>query len=671
MQVPPRRQPEGSSWPPAPISFEAKIEDEERIVDAMLASLARGRLPADAWDELHVATRRDGRVDEVASAFMKVSWGPRLTKLQPSVAAEFLFQAARFLDEVLCDDLGAAMYLERSLTLAPAHANSFAKMEAILDKRQRRDRLAELYAAAAPYQARGQQALMLRRAAELLAHFGQDHIDQPPVDDRVIDLWLHIVQLEPGDDEARSRLEALYLKAGRFSDAVRLNEQSLDRHPAPDAHFEQLLLERMVDLYANKLDEPERAIAHVERLLSLNPSHEGARLVGQKLLLVKGLAGRAAAALSSAFGTHGTPEQVAHYLSIELESAHGPSRTHLMARLGNVKEEQMGDYPGALEAYDQALLLDPTDLELRGRYVDVAVKLGRQVDAAKMLERVIATVNDPAVKASASVELGETLLGQGDAKRAKAVLSEVLGSWYATAAVELRAARALRTIYETTYDRRALCDVLDRIASLETDAEKRREANERLAAVATKLRDTPRAIEAYERLLSTRVRAAALDALAKLYRWSGQWEKYARVLEDKANDADDAGIARGMMMRAAELRAKEMNDAPAAIATCQAIIQRFGPERGVLALLLPLLETEGRWIDLARALEQDAALAPGAERAAVFARLGLVRLERLGDAGAAIQAFTQALAVDDREATARAMLEQLVAAGDQERLRDA
>ncbi len=653
----------GSSFPPPAFSLDVKIEDEEWIVDAMLASLARGRLSSDAWDQLHAAARRDSCVDGIASAFATVSSGPRIKSAQPAVAAEFLFQAARYCDEVQGDDLAAAIHLERCLELAPAHGQAFAKMESILNRRRRPDMLAQLYAASAPHRPRGQQALMLRRAAEWLAQAGEEGREPQATSDGAIGMWEEIVRLEPADDEARSRLEALYVKAGRFRDAVRLNEQSLARDPAPDEYSKGLILERIVSLYSDRLDQPERALPYVEQILSADPKHPGARAVAERLLSVKGLAGRAAAALALASGTD-APHEVERYLSIELESAHGSRRTQLLARLGRLREEELGDAVGALEAYDQALALDPANEEARSRYVAVATRLECHADAVKVIERVLAAVKEPSIVLRANVELGEALLGQRNAKRAKTVLVEVLSSLSAPPDVQLRAARALRTIYEATYDRRALCDVLDRIAHLEDDADRRQEANLRLAAEALKLKDPRRAVEAYERLLSSGARAEALEALSKLYRGRDQREKYARILDAQAYQTDDDKQARAMMLRSAEVRTREVKDAAAAIGTYQALLRRFGQDRDVLALLLPLLEGEGRWAEMAEALAQDAALAPRAERAVILARMGVLRLERLGNAGSAIDAFAEALVVDEREPTARAMLEKLAAAGE-------
>jgi tetratricopeptide (TPR) repeat protein len=586
---PPARHPPASSWPPPPLSLDAKIEDAEQVVDTMLAWLARGALASDAWDKLRASAIRDGCVEAVGAAFGSVSCGPRVKMVPPQVAAELHWQAARFCDEAMGDDLGAAMQLERCLALAPGHLEAFAKMEAILGKSQRPDKLSQLYATVAPQRPRGQQALMLRRAAEWLGRAEpegstDEQGEEPSTVEKALGIWQEIVRLEPGDNEARARLEALYVQAGRYLDAVRLNEQSLARDPAKDAYSKGLLLERIVELYADRLEQPERAIAAVEQLLLLDPSHPVGRRVGERLLAVPGLAGRTASALSVACEGD-APDQVERYLTVELESAHGSRRTQLLARLGRLRQDRLEDFAGAIEAYEQALDLDPADAEVRGRYVALAMKLGWYGDVTRVLERLIPSMRDASTVLAANVELGEALHARGEDKRAKPILAAVLESLSAPRDLVLRAARALCAIYEATYERRALCDALDRIAVLETDADARRDANLRLAAAAQKARDSARAIEAYERLLASTARTEALEALDQLYRGASQREKYARLLAAEAAETDDPTRARGLMMRAAEVRAREVNDAPGAMAALQAIVRRFGSDRDVDTLL--------------------------------------------------------------------------------------
>jgi tetratricopeptide (TPR) repeat protein len=656
MQQPPPRQ-RGSGQHSGAFAFEDKLEDEERLLDAMLAAMARTALPEGAWEKLQAAAQRDDRLSELAFAFESVSQGKRLKLLPPAAAAEFLYQSARYFADVFGDELGAVTYLERALALVPGHGPAFAKIEQLLQKAGNSRKLAEIYAAAAQHRPRAEQVPLLKRASGLLGAAGGS-------DEKVIELLQHVLRLEPGEEESRARLEELYVKANRLRDVVRLNEQALAADPPPEEWVRRKLLVRIVELYEGRLHEPERAIPHVEQLLAIEPSNEEARRVAQKLLVIKGLAGRAASALATASEAFGTPQEIARYLTIELESTRGAKRASLLARLGKLKSERMGDDKGAMEVFEQALAIDASDDDLRARYVALAGKLSKWMDAAKTLGRVLATVKDPVVKAKASAQLGEMFLRGGEARRAKATLAGVLATPESPPEATLATAHLLREIHEAEKDARALCDALEKVAALEPDADRRREADERLAEVATELKDTARAIGAYERLLSTSTRARALAALAPLYEASGDPEKHARLLEEQAKDSSDDARAREMMMRAAEVRATQTKDPVAAIASCRALVDRFGPARDVLGLLLPLLEAQRQWPELAQALAQEASLLAGPEHAAVMARLGLLRMQRLKDVDGAISAFEEALAFDASERTARNTLEKLASQGD-------
>ena len=360
----------------------------------------------------------------------------------------------------------------------------------------------------------------------------------------------------------------------------------------------------------------------------------------------------------------GTPQDIARFLSIELESTRGPKRAALLARLGKLRSERMGDPTGAMEAFEQALAIDGTDDELRARFVALASKQGRFVDAAKALQRVLATAKDPAAKARTSTQLGEMFLRGGEARRAKATLAGVLAAADSPPDAMLAAAHLLREVHAAEKDLRALCDVLEKVSTLEPDAAKRQEADEQLAEHATQLKDNARAIAAYERLLDTPARAKALVVLAPLYEASGDPDKLAKLLEVQARDERDDAKARAAMMKAAEVRATQSKDAMAAIGSCQAVVQRFGPARDVLDLLLPLLEAQRQWPELGTALAQSASLQAGAEPAATMSRLGVLRMQRLREVDGAIAAFDEALRFDPADKTARSTLEKLSSLGE-------
>ncbi|MBV9946535.1 MAG: hypothetical protein JOZ69_06785, partial [Myxococcales bacterium] len=655
MQTPPLRR-GGPAQSAEAFSFETTLENEEATLDAMLAATTRGALPPGAWDRLHAAAQRDERMSELAFAFESVSQGKRMKALPPAQGAEFLFQAGRFFGEIFGDEVGAVTYLERALALAPGHAAALAKIEQVLLHTDQARKLADVLVGVAQHRPRAEQATLLRRAADILAGAGGQ-------EERLIELLQHLLKLNPGDEPTRAELEELCIKANRLRDVVRLNEQALAAEPPPDDATRRKILARIVEVYADKLHEPERAMPQVEQLLAIDAGNEQGRKVAARLIQVKGLAGRAAAALANAHEAVGAPEDVARYLAVELENTRGPKRATLLARLGRLRLERLRDDAGAFDALEQALAIDATEDGLREGYVGLAKRLGRFADAAKTLGRVHSTLKAPDVKARTGAQLGEMLRLGGDVKRAKATLAGVVGAAEAPPEALLAAARALAEIAESERDRRALADNLERVVALEADPERRQRADERLAAVATELGDTPRAIAAYERLLSTGARPLALAALAPLYAAAAAPDKQARLLEEQAKDALDPAAARASLLRAAEVRASS-NDAAGAIATCRAVVERFGPARDVHAVLLPLLEAQRRWPDLARTLADEAALASGAERTQLLTRLGTVRLQRLSDVPLAIEAFAQALAADPQDKTSRTLLERLTVAGE-------
>src|ERR1700734_3143081 len=150
MQQPPLRR-GGSELHPGAFTFEAKLEDEERLLDAMLAALARAPLPEGTWEKLDAAAQRDDRLSELAFGFESVSQGKRLKLVAPAVAADFLYQAARFFGDVFGDELGAVTYLERALALVPGHGRAFTRIEELLQKAGHPRKLAEVYAATAQH----------------------------------------------------------------------------------------------------------------------------------------------------------------------------------------------------------------------------------------------------------------------------------------------------------------------------------------------------------------------------------------------------------------------------------------------------------------------------------------------------------------------------------------
>ena len=644
-------------------SFESKLENEEEVLDSVLSALAKNVLDPGIWDELHDAAVKHDRVSELAFAYESAAQGRKLKTYLPPVQAELYFRAASFFGDVLGDEFGATTYLERALGAFPGHAGAFERIDAQLTRIDDNKKLAELCVQTAAHRARPEQIELLRRAAHLFERAG--------LDDKAIETYQQLVRLDPTDEGLRNALEARFIRANRYRDVARMLEQALATDPHPEVEEATRIRQKLVDVFANQLKEPERAMPHVEAILEADPWNDPARRVAVRLLESKGLAARAAATLEA--GAQSTEER-ARYLGIELEHTRGPKRRDVLRRIGVMKQDELGDPQGAFEAFEQALGLDPADDELRARYVALGSQLKGPLEVARTFARVSTVAKDAGVRSRITAEMGDLLLRGGDTKRARTTLIGVLQAPAADPAAILTAARALAGVFEAEGDVKNLVDVLTRVGELSPDEEEKQAANERIAEICSnELNDVERAIAAWRRLVESPARSRALAALEPLYEAREQWFDLAFVLEERAkdllqpaweNEDPDPNAARELSFRGAEILTLRAKDASSASEAWRHMVAAYGPARDVFEHWVPLLEQQRAWPDLAAALAQDAELAPEDEQPLVLARLGNVYLQRTRETDAAIDAFKRALDLDAAEKTSRSTLEKLLLVAD-------
>ncbi|AKT42745.1 tetratricopeptide repeat protein [Chondromyces crocatus] len=635
-------------------ALEQGVDNEAAVLEVLIAAQAKSNPQPELWDKLHSATARDDRFAELAAAYERITTDRRFMAHPPIVQAEALVRAGAFFTTILGDPAGARGYLERAVALAPARIDAFIRLELLLQDSNDAVALADLYAQAAPHRAElAEQVEILNKAWGLLDAL-------PDEDERVIKVLQLLHKVEPANAPARRALEDRLARVGRVSEVARLLEQALTTEPPlPDADV-MSIRSRLVGMYTGDAKELERALPHVEEVLTRDPVNAAALATAEALLGRKPVAPRAAAALETAYERVGRTQDAMKMLAIQIESQRGPKRIEAQKRLAELLFHRAGDLQGAYALCEQILTVDPADDQVRERYLSLAVSLDRRLDAAKLFTRAAATARDKAARARIGVELGELLLELGDTRKARSSFQQAL-ELASDDGASLRAARALAQLYEKERDTRGLAAMLGRLADLTPDVEEREVAAERLARLCEEdLKDPAGAIGAYRRLFGTKREAAALDALVRYYEEGASPADLAEVLERRADLTQDQDAAKEQLRRAAELRTEQLSDRPAAIGTWRRMIEAFGPARDVHARLIPLLEQERRWDELAKVLESEAALSGGGERATLLARLGAIRATRLHDGMGALQAYGQALAIEPTEKTSRFAVERML-----------
>lgn len=644
-----------SSPEPSDFTIDSPLENESELLTRMFDSLAEGTLPADAWKKLEYAARGEDRLMEAASAFDAIAHDrKRLTAAGKPVAAEFLYRAAHFARAGLGDDGAADTYIERALREDPSHEPAriaaIERLEAAGAAPNKR--LSDVVIDAFRKDSGEPNAELYRRLARALA-------ENPATQKQAIGLLEDCQRKDPSEDTARALAE-LYLQAGRLPELARTLEQLLASIPDEDIERKNALREELLELFTQRLNSPERALPFAEALLEQNATHAGARELCNVLLTNKGVQARAALALANA--SAGFAFEEVRYLELALETTRGPQRRDVLKRLGALREDPISDLRGAFEAFEGALLLDPSDDEVRGKFREIALSLNNPLDAARTLIRVAPSVKDPAARARIAVDTGELLDVANDKKRAKTTLTSALTAQGALPETQLRAARALASIHEEEGDSKSLIEMLERLSELETDDVRRDAALAQMAELAELASDDDKAISAYVRLVPRpEHRRRALSRLETLYEATERWAELASVVASRAEDETDSGARRVLLFRNAELLGGRVQEPRAAEAAWEKLLAEFGPSRDIFAEYIPILEALRAFEKLDAVLMQDIDLAPDSERAMLYGRLAAFRIRRVRNQETGLLALAQALELDSTEPQARQLAESLLA----------
>lgn len=636
----------GSKSPPLrldslPTYLDDKLEHESQVLDLLIVAQARGQANPELWDKLHSAALRDDRLTELAFAYERLGQDRRVRIMPPAHQAQIFLNAARFFVRALGDIDGAQTALERVLALVPTHAEAFEQLRRILEDKGEIDKLVGMHLAAVGPRTDKDVALEhLKKALELAS----------PLDpERASKIGQQILRLDPSDQDALVAICASLEASGKFGELARALEHALSSEPPLPAEKRMGMRVRLLELYDDKIPEIERAAPHVEEVLAEDKDNPIARRVASRLLQNRSVAPRVAAALEKVYEAEGDRGGVAQMLATQIEQLRGPKKAEAQRRLGTMFYDD-GDAAGAFSNFEAVLAIDPADDEVRTRYVELARRLGKASEASKMLSRAAAAVKSTPIRARINLDAARFLAELGDGKRARVVLHGVLEQ--AEGDVALDAARALRGLAP---EPRALAPILEAIAKGSEDPDERLGVLRELAALyESSLDDLASAIQARKRVLELDP-AAEPEELERLLEARKDWGSLADVLEIRARRMQVGDERRALLLRAAELRAEQVGDHPAATSALLGIRAESGPARDVHALLIPLLEEAADHETLIDVLTSEIDLAEEEERSALITRLSesLLSTSRIDDA---LDALAEVIAVRMDQPRARELL---------------
>ncbi len=624
--------------PDAAEPFHRRVLTHDELDERAFLALKDLYTNRERWDDLQVLYRN--RIAQTVDATAKY---------------ELLMQVCFLFEELLDDPALAIRAYQDVLELEPDDAGARIALERLFRRTGRWRDLADLL--------RGE----LDRASgearfERMLQLGELSEQQLADASAAVDHYEAVVAEQPSNDRARAGLERLLADAAQrqrialileplyerrfdWADLTRVLEVQLEAVQDPGSRVALLL--RLAEIHEARLSDLDRAFGAFERAVLADPGDPQPRAELARIAVMRGRDTDRASALERAVGLTDSPRL----------------QGELLAELGSLYGDRLGDAPRAESAWERLIAVDPHD----GDAVLVAARALEALhlaggDATKLagaLRRQARFEGDVDARRTLLVRLGALLEENlDDVEGAIAVHEERLEH----DAADVDAMRALERLFARTERWEKLIQTLKSRDGVVTDEAERHEIALRIAELYdAQLGDEESAIAAWNDVLASfGPDGQVLAALARLYeaaaRWTDLLETLATEYELLAREGAGADVRAASRFRAAELLRTRTHERERAIEVYAEVLDLDPTHAGAIAslevllgapeaheriaaatVLVPRYESSGAYDKLLAALEVTADTDDTLEKLRALRRAAEVADVGLQDASRAFQ----------------------------------
>lgn len=631
-----------------------RLHDDQGAFDALTRLVPLDPLDLESRQRVLEVGTRLGAYESLADVLLRTAKRADT----PGMQGEILMQVGRIQEDHLGQRDEAEKTYQRVLNLDENDADlvlpAARALEAIYSSSDQNQKLAEMLRVQVRLEADSEER------AQLLARLGdlcENVLSDPPA---AIEAWKSRLEELPSDESTMSALDRLYEQTENWQELVTILERRRDL--TTDSRMRRTLLERGAKVLADKLGKTSDAIDTYQTLVEeFGPS------IG------------ALQALQALYRTAKRWDELVEVYERHLDVVDTDSeQLRLLAELGDLRREHIGDVEGALEVYRRALSIDSSHAASRAALEELlqAEDPAARSEAAEILHPIWEREgNFPKLLMVLEIEIGsaeDPLRRLDSLDRALTVAEHDVGDKERAFGY---AERALREAIGHT-DLRPYLEHLDRLAAATSrqadhvkllraivpdifDGDVQLAVTLKIAQLSRQeLKDNELSKEYYQKALEFRADdAAALLALQSLYEELGDSQNLLDVLERRADLADE-DERKQLLFRRARLLAHEVKDARAAIAAYEAILDMELDADAVKELESLYLE-EQLWVELIALYQRQ--LDEGAPNASdLHVRIARVLAEHQGDLMRAFEELEHALQMDPQNAAAIAELQSLL-----------
>lgn len=509
---------------------------------------------------------------------------------------------------------------------------------------------------------------LLHRIAELY----EIALDDAP---KAFESFARALAEDPANATTQEQLERLAGQTGDFESLAKVYEARVDAlvaahdpatreegaGPGEDLALATALLTKAADIREGNLADVTTAIAHHERVLTLDPANLGA-----------------ASALERLFQQTEQYERLAQVLLTKAKMLEVPDekKEHLF-RAAAIYEEILERKTDAITVYRLVLEVDREELAALDKLIELFLGLENWPEVLSVYTLKADVVADPEEKKRLHLEVGAVYERElGDAPKAIDSYQRILE----IDPEDLTAIQRLDALYLAAGNWQELLHILEREADLAGDPNEVISYRFRIADLYDhKLGDAGRAVDGYAGILEVvpdhQPTLDALEAMIKagkepvraattlepIYQQFGEWAKLVAVLEVQVANEADAARKVELLHRIAELTESQLDKGRDAFDAHARAVTHDNANEHTLASLERLASDLGTHAEVTKLYDAELAkLTDAPDRTVDLAmRAAQIYEVHLGDVESAIARYNQVLAADDTNAQAIESLDRL------------
>jgi golgin subfamily B member 1 len=535
----------------------------------------------------------------------------------------------------------------------PGASDARAALEQLAESMGRWDALVALYT-----QAQANQKLEPALEREILLVVAVAYDEKLNQSDKAVEFFRMAQEIEPEDASALEALERLYTRTERWPDLVDTLKKKAELVQSIEER--ETIHARIATIQEEAIGNPDEAIVAWKEVLGDNSGSLVALRALDRLFVHKGLALDLADNLQRQLDLASEPEQ----------------QVALLWRLGQLREQQLGDVSAAIETYRRLLEFEPGHVDTITALENLLALPDHEIALAELLEPVYRGRSDfanlvrvleiearhtPDVRRKIEL-LHEVATAREDGLDDPAGAYEALGRALAddpldheTQTRAERLAKALGGVDDLVARYRAAVQTVP--------ADETKNAVHHVIAVLAEneLGSAEIAADAYQQALATSPRdMEAADALERIYTRMADYTNLVLLLQRKVDMTDAVPEKRELGVRAAKIWEEVLDNPEKAIEAYRQALALDESDADILESLERLFIRLERWSDLKDVYAKQAELTtePSLKKQRLFV-LGQVYDRELQDPARAIETYSSVLDIDPDDVEAMQALDRL------------